>query len=159
MLNLAKKRTTLLLAVLLFACCRGERRPEQQEPERHIGLHRLTIGKANVYVDIASTGAAREQGLMFVESLPEDEGMLFIYPDSDMRSFWMKNTLIPLSLAYIDTKGVIFQIIDMLPLDETGHPSDKPAQYVLEVNRGWFEKNGVKIGDSISNLPSPEGAQ
>ena len=148
-------RATAACALLLFACCRSERQPQAPQPAPHPGLYKLTIGDAAVYVDIARTYPARQQGLMYRKSMPEDEGMLFVYPDSDMRSFWMKNTHIPLSLAY----GTILQLVDMQPLDESSHPSEKPAQYVLEVNQGWFEKHGVKVGDMADNLPSPEGAE
>ena len=96
---------------------------------------------------------------MFRKSIPENEGMLFVYPEPDMLSFWMKNTQIPLSLAYIDEAGKIFQFVDMKPHDETSHPSESQAQYVLEVNVGWFKKHGIKIGDVIENLPSAEGAE
>ncbi len=125
----------------------------------HSGLHRLTIGEKAVYVEIAATVPAREFGLMKRKSMPQDQGMLFIYPDADRRSFWMKDTLIPLSLAYISKDGRIFQIVDMEPLDETSHPSTGAAQYVLEVNQGWFRKNGVRVGDTVNNLPDPQGAE
>jgi uncharacterized membrane protein (UPF0127 family) len=71
----------------------------------------------------------------------------------------MKDTYIPLSLAYIDENGRIFQFVDMEPRDETSHPSNAPSQYVLEVNQGWFKKHGIKTGDTVSNLPSAQGAE
>ena len=153
----------LPLFVLLFiSCCQDGNTAHSQrsvEPDHTPGLLELKINDTPVYVDIAMTGPARHQGLMYVKSLPENEGMIFVYPESDFRSFWMKNTLIPLSLAYIDENGVIFQIIDMKPHDENGHPSDKPAVYVLEVNKGWFDKKGIKKGDTVTNLPDPRGAE
>ncbi|RKY19045.1 MAG: DUF192 domain-containing protein [Planctomycetota bacterium] len=89
---------------------------------------------------------------MFRKKLPENAGMLFVYDKEDFRRFWMKNTYIPLSLAYIDSEGVIFQIEEMEPLDETPVASMRPARFVLEVNRGWFRKHGIGMGDRISNL-------
>jgi uncharacterized membrane protein (UPF0127 family) len=159
-------KAAILCTLLLFACCQGERLPEPREsrlpetpaPSRP-GLHKLTIRDAVVYVDIAQTNAARQQGLMFRKSMPENEGMVFVYPEPDTLSFWMKNTEIPLSLAYIDETGRIFQLVNMKPHDETGHESVAPAQYVLEVNVGWFDKHGIKTGDIVENLPSAEGAE
>lgn len=154
---LVRAKIVFSCAVLVFACCQGETR-WVNEPAEHTGLHRLTIGEAVVYVDIARASSAREQGLMYRKSLPENEGMLFVYARPGERSFYMKNTYIPLSLAYIDGRGEIFQLVQMEPLDETSRISEKPAQYVLEVNRGWFVRHGIQIGDKVQNLPSPEGA-
>ena len=144
---------------ILCACCQGEHPSENSTQKLHIGLHKLTIGDKDVYVEIANSHASRSFGLMQRKSLPQDEGMIFVYPEADFRSFWMKDTLIPLSLAYIDRNGRIFQLVDMEPLDESSHPSTEPAQFALEVNQGWFEKNGIKVGDTVANLPSAEGAE
>jgi uncharacterized membrane protein (UPF0127 family) len=160
-MELLRVKLLIMCTLLAFACCQNERQPGPPEPPRqskHEGLHKLLIGKTPVYVEIAMTDAARQFGLMKRKSMPEDEGMLFVYPECDWRSFWMKDTLIALSLAYLDKNGVILEILDMEPLDETSHPSSKPAQYALEVNKGWFKKHGIKAGDSVANLPSPEGA-
>ena len=81
--------------------------------------------------------------------LPENEGMLFIYRREEILSFWMKNTTIPLSIAFIDKKGIITEIRDMKPLGMDSIRSAKPAQYALEVNRGWFTKNGIKVGSKV----------
>ncbi len=169
-MGLLRYRAVVLCTLLLFACCQGEHLPKPQDsppekvakqpqPPPRSGLHKLTIRDAMVYVDVAQTDAARQQGLMYRKSMPENEGMIFVYPEPDMLSFWMKNTEIPLSLAYIDETGKIFQFVDMKPHDETGHESTAPAQYVLEVNVGWFRKHGIKVGDTIENLPSTEEAE
>ena len=86
--------------------------------------------------------------------LAENAGMLFVFDREAPRSFWMRNTLIPLSIAYITADGRIVDIQDMQPLDETSHPSAEPAQYALEVNQGFFEERGVKVGDK-AELPLP----
>jgi uncharacterized membrane protein (UPF0127 family) len=78
--------------------------------------------------------------------------MLFVFESETTRSFWMKDTLIPLSVAYLDSEGRIIDIQDMQPLDETSHPSAEPAQYALEVNQGFFEERGVEVGDT-AELP------
>ncbi len=85
--------------------------------------------------------------------LGENSGMLFVYQEEQQRSFWMRDTLIPLSIAYIDADGRIVDIQDMQPLDETSHPSAEPAQYALEVNQGFFEEHGVQVGDRVELPP------
>jgi uncharacterized membrane protein (UPF0127 family) len=159
-----KVEIALACAMLLFACCQGERQEETPGPEvpasnAHAGLHKLTIRGTAVYVDIADNSDSRARGLMFRDEMPEDEGMLFIYAEPGKRWFWMEDTYIRLSLAYIDENGKIFQLVDMEPLDKTTQPSQRLAQYVLEVNQGWFRKHGIKVGDIVGNLPSPEGAE
>lgn len=157
-------RLLIACAAVLFACCQSEHRPEAPGPKEQTapartGLHKLMIGETAVYVDIADNYDSRKRGLKYRREMSEDEGMIFIYPEPGIRSFWMKDTYIPLSLAYIDENGRIFQFVDMEPKDITTHPSDAPAQYVLEVNQGWFGKHGIKTGDLVNNLPSTEGAE
>ena len=86
---------------------------------------------------------------MFRREMPEDQGMLFVFPQEQRLSFWMKNTYLPLSIAYIDAKGTIVDLQDMTPLDLEPHPSAKLARYALEVNQGWFKRHGVEVGESI----------
>ena len=102
-----------------------------------------------VRVEIANTEAARERGLMGRTALAEDAGMLFVFDREQRLSFWMKDTLIPLSIAYIDGRARIVDIQDMQPLDETTHPSAEPAQYALEVNQGFFEERGIEVGNEV----------
>jgi hypothetical protein len=135
--------------IIFFALC-GCAGSQESGAEK---LHTLTVGSVKLNVEIVRTPRERQRGLMFRKSLPQDRGMLFIYEDSDIRRFWMKNTYIPLSLAYIDENCTIFQLVDMEPLEERFYPSARPAQFVLEVNRGWFEKNNVKVGDIVKNIP------
>jgi uncharacterized membrane protein (UPF0127 family) len=120
----------------------------------------LTIINSNgervpVQVEIADTPDERLTGLMGRPALAADTGMLFIFDQEQMLSFWMKDTLIPLSIAYINAEGRIVDIQDMQPLDETSHPSAEPAQYALEVNQGFFEERGVMVGD-IVELPGQD---
>ena len=105
--------------------------------------------KVEVQVEVADDVAEQAKGLMYRKALSEDRGMLFVYPDERELSFWMKNTLIPLSIAYIDSEGRIVDILDMKPLDDKPphYTSSEPVQYALEVNQGFFEKEGVKVGD------------
>jgi uncharacterized protein len=109
-----------------------------------------------VQVEIADTPEESQTGLMGRSALAENAGMLFVDDQEQILSFWMKDTLIPLSIAYIDAEGRIVDIQDMQPLDETSHPSAEPAQYALEVNQGFFEERGVAVGDVVE-LPSLQG--
>jgi uncharacterized membrane protein (UPF0127 family) len=107
-----------------------------------------------VAVEIASTAADRERGLMDRDALGDGRGMLFVYDGEKPRSYWMKNTRTPLSIAFADRKGVIVKILDMTPHDTTHYQSLYPAMYALEVDRGWFAANGVEAGDWIADLPA-----
>lgn len=118
-------------------------------------LHYIEINGAKLYIEIALTEQERATGLMFRESLPENQGMLFVFENEQILNFWMKNTSIPLSIAYIRENGLIIGIYDMKPYDETPISSMYPCKYALEVNKGWFSKNNIKAGDTI-NLPSYE---
>ena len=110
--------------------------------------------KVEVRVEIADNPFERARGLMYRTALGEDRGMLFVFSKEQPLSFWMKNTYIPLSIAYIDSKGRITDILDMKPLDDKPphYVSSEPVQYALEVNQGFFEKHGVKVGDK-AELP------
>lgn len=112
----------------------------------------LTLQEKKIRVEVARTEREKAKGLMFRESLGKDEGMLFIYDREEMLSFWMKNTRIPLSIAFIDQQGRIVDIQDMEPFSLRTRVSARPAQYALEVNQGWFKKNGIDVGDSV-HLP------
>ena len=110
--------------------------------------------KVEVLVEIADGPFEQARGLMHRTALGEDRGMLFVYPDERPLSFWMKNTLIPLSIAYINSEGRITDILNMKPLDDrTPHyVSSESVQYALEVNKGFFEERGVKVGNH-ADLP------
>ncbi len=110
----------------------------------------LLINDHKVYVEIARTEQEKARGLMFRQKLGENEGMLFVFEQEELLSFWMKNTFLPLSIAFIDRQGKIIDIQDMEPFSLNTHRSAKPAQYALEVNKGWFGKNGIKVGDVVT---------
>lgn len=141
-------RSIILLTLFVVLGC-GSAGVKDGEKRK---LFALEIRGAVVWVEIARTEEERTRGLMFRKKLSENTGMLFVYENEDFRCFWMKNTYIPLSLAYIDSDGVIFQIEEMKPLDEVPVESVRPARFVLEVNQGWFRRNGIGIGDRITNL-------
>tara|TARA_B100001123_G_scaffold342540_1_gene388680 strand:+ start:4932 stop:5375 length:444 start_codon:yes stop_codon:yes gene_type:complete len=107
----------------------------------------VTVAGIPISVEIASTPKLRKAGLMNRAHL--ERGMLFCFPDCRPRSFWMKNTHVPLSIAYADDNGIITNIEDMDPHSLTGVKSITPATYALEMEQGWFDKNGVVPGDKI----------
>jgi len=110
----------------------------------------LTIKGYNLAVELATTPAARKCGLSKRSKLSHNHGMLFIYPTSRPRTFWMKNTHIPLSIAFLDDFGKIINIQKMEPLQiDKRYHSIQPVRYALEVNQGWFKKNDVKVVDTV----------
>jgi uncharacterized membrane protein (UPF0127 family) len=113
----------------------------------------LTLNGHSITAEVASTPGQRETGLMNRFSLPADHGMLFVFERSEPLSFWMKNTYIPLSIAFIDASGRIVNIEDMAPQTETIHWSSAPSLYALEVRKGWFRDRNIKPGDRVDGLP------
>jgi len=141
--RLARFIRTLLAATLLA----GAALARAQLPEIT-----LTIAGNPITAEVASTDADRSRGLMYRRMLPENRGMLFVFPDALPRTFWMKNTYVPLSIAYLDKAGVIINITDMKPLTTNTYPSAGPAQYALEMNQGWFAKRGIAPGAKVEGL-------
>ena len=113
----------------------------------------LRIGSHPLKVQIAADHAQRERGLMFRKSLPRDEGMLFVFEEPGYYAMWMKNTLIPLSVAFVDRDGVILNIADMQPRTLDTHLADGPALYAIETNLGWFASRRIHAGDKVTGLP------
>ncbi len=109
----------------------------------------ITINSTALRIEVAETETERAIGLMYRDSMPKDCGMLFIFPQEDLLSFWMKNTYIPLSIAFVDVTGLIIDIQDMEPLSLDSVISNGFALYALEVNQGWFRQNNIKVGDRI----------
>ncbi len=109
----------------------------------------LYIKEKEIRVEVARTPEERAVGLMGRKHLGKEEGMLFIFEEEGYHSFWMKDTLIPLSIAFIDREGRIVRIADMKPLTLASHPPPQPILYALEMNQGWFSKNGIKVGDIV----------
>ena len=137
------------LFFFLLTSCPQE--PWAQEGKK--ALLPLTIKGKTIKVEVARTEGEKERGLMFRERLGKDEGMLFVYEREEMLSFWMKNTRLPLSIAFIDKGGRIVDIQDMEPFSLETHTSAHPATYALEMNGGWFEREGIKVGDLVK-IPS-----
>jgi uncharacterized membrane protein (UPF0127 family) len=165
--------TLLFVSLLLVAGCGGGETPTEEGQKKAVPAEKTPVDKTGaettqsaqpestlaiinsagervvVRVEIADTDAERRRGLMERTELAEDAGMLFVFDREVTEGFWMRNTLIPLSIAYIDSGGRIVDIQDMEPLDETPHPPASPYQYALEVNQGFFEAQGIEIGNVL----------
>jgi uncharacterized membrane protein (UPF0127 family) len=109
----------------------------------------LYIGQREIWVEVAKTPEERSHGLMGRKYLGKDEGMLFIFKTEDRHGFWMKDTFIPLSIAFIEKNGRIVWITDMKPLTLDSHVPPQPILYALEMNKGWFSSRGIKVGDVV----------
>jgi uncharacterized membrane protein (UPF0127 family) len=138
---LLTRRLETILIVLIFLPALGAAQGLPKVP--------LYVKSKEIRVEVAKTPEERAKGLMGRAHLAENEGMLFIFEKEDYHGFWMKNTLIPLSIAFIDRGGRILAITDMEPLTLESHPPPQPVLYALEMKKGWFSANGVKVGDSI----------
>jgi uncharacterized membrane protein (UPF0127 family) len=136
----------LLLALLLATpSCKTEPASATAEPY----TVELKIGTETFHVEVADTVKKQQLGLMHRKTMAADHGMLFVFPDERERSFWMKNTHIPLDIIYADAKGKVVSIKQMQPLDESPVPSDGPARYAVEINQGAAKRAGVKAGDVL----------
>jgi hypothetical protein len=120
---------------------------------------KLNAGIHVIQAEVASTMAARSQGLMQRKAMAQGAGMLFLFDESAGHCMWMKNTLIPLSVAFIDERGEIVNIADMQPLDETTHCATRPVRYALEMNQGWFKKRGIGPGTRVDGIPQAKRTQ
>lgn len=133
--------TLIGLAALLNNPCLAQNTPQVNLPRI-----KLSAGMHLIDTQVAATPSQRETGLMFRKEMPNSEGMLFIFDDLAQQCFWMKNTLLPLSAAFVADDGAIVNLADMKPQSTDSHCSAKPVRYVLEMNQGWFAKKGIKAG-------------
>ncbi len=131
----------------------------ESKPKSDLPIIPLKVDGHNIWAEVANREATRSSGLMFRREMAWDDGMLFVFPDSDQRYFWMKNTLIPLSIAFMDNQGMILNILEMPPQTEQTFPSAGPARFALEMNAGWFTKEGVKPGDVVEGVLEAPKAQ
>ena len=125
----------------------------QQAPQPTLRTTKLTAGIHVITAEIASTPQSRMIGLMMRERLAPNHGMVFVFEDKSQHCFWMRNTLIPLSIAFIDDDGTVVSIADMSPKSEASTCPQRPVRYALEMDQGWFAKRGVTAGQRISGLP------
>ena len=149
---------TLAAICLAFAipACSQAKKAVTDSPNPKLATAVLKVGPAQVVAELARTEVELERGLMFRSSLPDGAGMLFIFSKDDRLAFWMKNTELPLSIAYISTDGTIRQISDMEPESLATVQSERSVRYALEVPRGWFDRAGVKVGDKVDLSSVPD---
>lgn len=146
----------ILLIPLLFSLSiaqSNENLPLNPFCQKEIKSVKLIINQKPIEVDIACSDKQKAKGLMNITKLPQDKGMIFIFHTTQVLEFWMKNTLIDLSIAYIDKNWKIIDIQEMKANDLTPVISKKPAIFALEANAYWFSNNNIKIGDTVKMLP------
>jgi uncharacterized protein len=134
------------LVAVLAAACVATAHAELPTTQLRAGMHLIRA-------EVAADNASRMQGLMHRESLGANAGMLFIFDEAAIHCMWMKNTLIPLSVAFIDDRGTIVNIADMEPHSEASHCATQPVRYALEMSRGWFAARGIKPGSRLGGIP------
>lgn len=131
----------------------------QSAPAHAAEMLELSVGMYRLHAEVAYTDPLRERGLMFRKNMPAQQGMLFVFPFRAQHCMWMKNTLLPLAVAFMDDEGRIINIEEMAPQTETNHCASRPARYALEMNRNWFKQRGLAPGTRIEGLeraPDPQ---
>lgn len=154
-MNFLSWRVTLsALAAAVLTLSVSAAASAQQLPEVALAIngHKLTA-------EVAHTDPARMQGLMHRRILPESRGMLFVFPGVAVHAMWMMNTHIPLSVAFLDERGVIINVEDMKPHTQDTHAAAKPAKYALEMNLGWFARRGIKPGARVEGIEQAPAAR
>jgi len=139
-----------LRSLFLLACCLAAFPVFAQQTLKTIELR---AGMFRIEAELAVTERQRETGLMHRRSMPPHAGMLFVFERPQAYCFWMKNTLIPLSIAFLDDAGRIVNIARMQPQSEQSHCASQPVRYALEMNQGWFAEKGIRPGGRIQGLP------
>jgi uncharacterized membrane protein (UPF0127 family) len=135
----------LAAAALLSPLCTSA----QEGPQMNLQRIKLSAGMYIIDAQVALTPQQRETGLMFRRDMPQYEGMIFVFEQATQQCFWMKNTLLPLTAAFVADDGTIVNMADMKPQTTDAHCSAQPVRYVLEMNKGWFAKKGIKAGSKL----------
>jgi uncharacterized membrane protein (UPF0127 family) len=143
-----KKYLTLALATAVLAVSAFA-----QDAQMNLPRVKLNAGMHLIDAQVAATMDQRMTGLMHRQEMPQNEGMLFVFESPSQQCFWMKNTLLPLSVAFVEDDGTIANIDEMLPQTLDSHCSSKPVRFVLEMNKGWFAKRGIKPGTKLTGAP------
>lgn len=145
------KRLAFFFAVLLLAA--GGSARAQSGPQPRLPIVELTAGMHLIKAELAVTPEQQQIGMMFRRTMGTNEGMLFVNDEPGQRCFWMRNTLLPLTAAFIADDGTIVNLADMKPQSDDSHCSAKPVRFVLEMNQGWFAKRGLKPGTKLRGAP------
>jgi len=135
--------------VWLLACWIASTSAAAQEQPQNLAATKLTVGMHSIRAQLAITPLQRQIGLMHRREMPMHEGMLFVFDEPQQQCFWMRNTFMPLSIAFLGEDGTVVNIADMKPQSDESHCSARPVRYALEMNQGWFAKRGVKPGTRI----------
>ena len=143
----------ILRSFLFFAAIFGGTCQAQGKPQLDLPRVKISAGMHLINAQVAATPEQRATGLMFRQEMPQGEGMLFIFEEATPQCFWMKNTLLPLTAAFVADDGTIINLANMKPQTTDSHCSAKPVRYVLEMNLGWFEKKGLKAGAKLGGPP------
>ena len=154
-MNFLPHRLTAALALLtvLGSALPALAQPTAQ-PQLQLPRTELRAGMYRIDAQVAARFHERQTGLMHRTHMPAHEGMLFVFEQPGVQCFWMKNTLIPLSTAFVADDGRIVNLADMQPHDERSHCSNEPVRYVLEMNQGWFAAKNIQAGSKIAGLPT-----
>ncbi len=124
-----------------------------QQPQLNLPRIKLSAGMHLLDVQLAQTPQERQIGLMFRQEMPQHEGMLFVFEQPATQCFWMRNTLIPLTAAFVADDGTIVNLADMKPRSDDSHCSTKPVRFVLEMNQGWFARRNIQAGYKLGGAP------
>lgn len=143
-----QRLAALLLLSASFMMPSHAQQPQQQ-PQTDLQRTQLSVGLYKLDVQIAQTPLQREIGLMFRKEMPQAEGMIFVFEQPATQCFWMRNTILPLTAAFVADDGRIVNLVDMQPMTENSHCSLEPVRYVLEMNQGWFAKKNIKKGAKL----------
>ncbi|MBN8752150.1 MULTISPECIES: DUF192 domain-containing protein [Variovorax] len=138
-----------LAALLLVSASFMMSAHAQQQPQTDLPRTQLSVGLYKIDTQIAQTPLQREIGLMFRKEMPQAEGMIFVFEQPATQCFWMRNTILPLTAAFVADDGRIVNLVDMQPMTENSHCSLEPVRYVLEMNQGWFAKKNIKKGAKL----------
>ncbi len=143
----------IAIGLLCLAAAVGNASHAQNAPQMDLQRIRLSAGMHLIDAQVAASPEQRATGLMFRQDMPQSEGMLFVFEQASVQCFWMKNTLLPLSAAFVADDGRIVNLADMKPHSTDSHCSTHPVRYVLEMNQGWFGKKGIKPGFRLGGKP------
>ncbi len=149
--DLPMKLFSIGLFALAAACCNVGF--AQDGPQMDLPRTQITAGMYLIDTQVAATPQQRSTGLMFRQQMPQGEGMLFVFDRPSEQCFWMKNTVLPLTAAFVADDGTIVNLADMKPQTTDSHCSKEPVRYVLEMNQGWFQKKGIKAGAKLTGRP------
>ncbi|BAO28894.1 hypothetical protein SUTH_01094 [Sulfuritalea hydrogenivorans sk43H] len=138
-------RMALIVSMLVTGMSSRAQQPQLPLVELLAGMHRIEA-------EVAATSESRQIGMMQRTVMPPHRGMLFVFPEMAKHCMWMRNTLLPLSVAFLDEKGGIINIEDMQPRTEVNHCATRPARYALEMNLGWFRSRGLGAGFAITGI-------